>query len=32
MAYDSSALTDELKLREDNSDLIGIHPELNCAS
>ena len=23
---------DELKLREDNSDPIEIHPELNCAS
>jgi len=29
---DSSALTEELKLTEDNSDLIEIHPELHCAS
>jgi len=29
---DCSALTDELKLREDTSDLIKVHPELNCAS
>jgi len=32
MANDRSALTDELKLREDNSDLIKIHPKLNCHS
>jgi len=29
---DCSALTDELKLREDDSDPIKSHPELNCAS
>jgi len=28
---DSSALTNELRLREDNSDAIKILPELNCA-
>ena len=27
---DCLALTDELKLREDNSDMIDIHPKLNC--
>ena len=29
---DCSALTDELKLEEDNSDPIKIHPELDCIS
>jgi len=27
---DHSALTDELKLGEDNSNPIKVHPELNC--
>ena len=31
MANDCSALADELKLREDNSDPIKVHPELNSA-
>ena len=30
--YDHSALTDELKLGEDNSDPIKVHPELNFVS
>ena len=32
MANDHSALTDELKLGEDNSDPIKVHPELNSVS
>jgi len=32
IANNCSALTDELKAREDNCDPTEIHPELNCAS
>ena len=32
IANDCSAQTKELKLREDNSDPIGIHPELNATT
>jgi len=30
--FNASTLTDELRVGEDNSDPIKIHPELNCAS
>jgi len=32
IANDRSVLTEELKLREDNSDPIKVHPELNSVS
>jgi len=32
ISNDRSALTNELKLGEDNSDLIKVHPEPNCVS